>query len=79
MPKTPGSTSSMDRMFASAQKKMQDYVDTAKKMGSKTPERKTRRQSRYSMSKRPSKKSQIAGGKKTKRKRGGKKRSYKKR
>lgn len=79
MPKTPGSTSSMDRMFASAQKKMQGYVDTARKMGSKTPERKTRRQSRYSMSKRPSKKSPIAGGKKTKRKRSGKKRSYKKR
>ena len=79
MPKTPGSKSSIDRILSSAHRTMQDYVDTAKKMGSKTPERKTRRQSRYSMSKRPSKKSPIAGGKKTKRKRSGKKRSYKKR
>ena len=55
MPKTPGSKSSIDRILSSAHRTMQDYINTAKKMGSKTPERKTRRQSRYSMSKRPSK------------------------
>ena len=81
MPKTPGSKSSIDGILSSAHRTMQDYVNTAKKMGSKTPERKTRRQSRYSMSKRPSKKSPIAGGKKTKRsgKKARKSRTHKKR